>query len=301
MMPSDYTLSYIISTKNRLPFLKILFGRLLPQTLPGEEVVVVDAASTDGSRQYLEDLYAQGKIQQFISEPDQSQAHGWNKALMIARGTIIKKLIDDDVHCFNAIRKCSDFMLQNSAVDLCISNVLNGDLSDPSQISAATRLPQFEEWKSHRAKAFTFSDVSMLIRRSALSYIGLYDTQFRMIDWEYALRASYLGAGIAYYTGYNALAVHTPGNVTSGTDDVTRKREEDIGRIKYDYPGDGADISNYSKLKIWAGKTYAKLAPGEKPQSTGKEPPAGSLEDIYLSYYRTLEGQDEAAAGKFII
>jgi glycosyltransferase involved in cell wall biosynthesis len=296
-----HKLSYIISTKNRLPFLRILLGRLLPQLLPGEEIVVVDGASTDGSRQYLEDLYTKGKIHQFVSEPDQNQAHGWNKALLMANGTIIKKLIDDDVYCFNAIRKCSDLMLQNSTVDLCISNVLNGSLSDPSQIQAASRLPQFEEWKKGRAKTFTFSDVSMLIRRSALTYIGLYDTQFRMMDWEYALRASYLKAGIGYYTGFNALAVHTPGNVTSGTDAETREREAGIGRVKYGYPGDHADISNYSKLKIWAGKTYAGLTSRNTTDTPVKEQAAGSAEDVYASFYRLLEEQDNAAKGNFII
>ncbi|HWD90002.1 MAG TPA: glycosyltransferase [Mucilaginibacter sp.] len=297
----SFSLSYVISTKNRLDHLKILFAHLLPLVAADEEIVVIDGGSTDGAIEYLQKLHSEGKIHQFISEPDRNQAEGWNKALLMAKGTIIKKLIDDDVYCFTTIRKCRDFMLQNSSVDLCISNVLNGDLSKPMEVNTATRLPQFEDWKNGSAKAFTFSDVSMLIRRSSLSFIGLYDTQFRMIDWEYALRASYLKAKIAYYTGFNAMAVDTPGNVTSGTDEATRKREADIGRIKYGYPGDQAGISRYSKVKIWVGKTLAKLGSKENSARAAAEHTDANLEDIYTRYYQTLEAQHLATGGKFIV
>src|SRR5258707_2805983 len=114
MTAPDYTLSFIISTKNRLTFLKILFAHLLPVLKPDEEIVVVDSKSTDGSAEYLQDLFSSKKIHQFTSEPDKNQAHGWNKALLMAKGTIIKKLIDDDVHNISAIRECRDFMLQNT-------------------------------------------------------------------------------------------------------------------------------------------------------------------------------------------
>jgi len=293
-------LSYIIATRNRLPFLKINLERLIGQLQSGEEIVVVDGDSTDGAKEYLQQLYSDGKIHQFVSEPDKNQAHAWNKALLMAKGMIIKKLIDDDVYCFSAIRKCCDLMLQNSTIDICISDVLNGDLANPEQVNAASRLPQFEVWRSGKTKAFTFSDVSMLIRRSALSYIGLYDTQFRMLDWEYSLRASYMKANIAYYTGFNALAVHTPGNVTSGTDEATREQEAKIGRIKYGYPGDRDEISRYSELKIWAGKSLAKLSRKETAAHTAPDEITADLEDIYSMYYRRLEERDRAADGKFI-
>jgi hypothetical protein len=122
-----------------------------------------------------------------------------------------------------------------------------------------------------------------------------------MLDWEYALRASYLKAGITYYTGFNALAVHTPGNVTSGADKVTLNREAAIGKAKYGYPGDRAEISRYSKVKIWTGKTLAKLPGKESPGAVASENVTANLEDIYTRYYELLEKQDQAAGGRFII
>jgi glycosyltransferase involved in cell wall biosynthesis len=259
MSNSLYKISYIISTKNRLPFLKIIEQHILVNLYEDEEIVVVDANSTDGSKEYLQSLFNRGLINQFISEPDQNQAEGWNKALLLARGQIIKKVIDDDVFDLSAIRKCADWMIKNPEIDFCISDCLQVNLNQPENVTKASRLPIYLEWKNKDVKSFTFSDVYLLIRKSTLARFGLFDTQFRMLDWEYSLRCSYLQANIAYYTGCMALAVSTPGNVTSTSNKETLVREGKIGELKYEYAGDRAHISLYSEIKIFAGKTLNRL------------------------------------------
>ncbi|WP_295676193.1 glycosyltransferase, partial [uncultured Mucilaginibacter sp.] len=92
-----FDISYIIATRNRLPLLKITLQKLIGELQPNEEIVVVDANSNDGAKEYLQKLFDEGKIHQFVSEPDRNQAHGWNKAILMAKGTLIKKIIDDDV------------------------------------------------------------------------------------------------------------------------------------------------------------------------------------------------------------
>jgi glycosyltransferase involved in cell wall biosynthesis len=286
----NINLSYIIATRNRLPFLKIILERLMNELQQNEEIIVVDGDSTDGAREYLQQLFEEGKIQQFISEPDRNQAHGWNKALLMAKGAIIKKLTDDDVHDFAAIRKCSDFLVANPDVDVCISNHLESDLANPAKVGISGRLPQFTRWNDGLEKTFTFSDVSMLLRRSALSFLGLYDTQFKMMDWEYALRITYLEATIAYYTGCNSLAVGTPGNVTStGTKDLFMF-EEGIGKVKYGYEGDSSDISLYSKIKIRLGKIRYRLLNQETASTDLNDLPSeAELKQIYSFYYDKLD------------
>jgi glycosyltransferase involved in cell wall biosynthesis len=295
-----YTLSFIISTKNRLPFLKVLFAHLLPILNPDEEIVVVDSESTDGSKEFLQGLFASNKIHQFISEPDHNQAHGWNKALLMAKGTIIKKLIDDDVHDLSAIRKCRDFMLQHNDVDICISDMLTGDLANPDLINTASRLSYYRQWKDGVAKTFTFSDLTMLQRRSSLSLLGLYDTQFKMIDWEYSLRVTYLKAKIAYYTGYNSMSVPTPGNVSSSATKSLFLHEEQIGKIKYEYSGDKAGISFYSKIKIWIGGIRDYLKNKKAQPDTLKVPAETELMEIYAVLYQKLEEQNKKGSWEFI-
>lgn len=279
----ELALSYIIATHNRLPFLKITLGRLINELQPDEEIVVVDGNSTDGAKEYLQQLFEDGKIHQFISEPDKNQAHAWNKVTLMAKGIIIKKIIDDDVHDYRAIRKCKDLMLLHPEIDVCISNCLNTNLSNPLKIEFDSQLPQYLKWGAGNIRTFFFSDVYLLLRKSAISYIGLYDTQFKMMDWEYSLRISFLDAKIVYYTGCNSMSVHTPGNVTSTATKKLLKFEGKIGKVKYNYD-DG--ISIYSHIKIFIGKFIHSLK--TKNEIEAVIPPEDELKKIYSSYYKTL-------------
>jgi glycosyltransferase involved in cell wall biosynthesis len=285
-----YKISFVISTKNRLPFLKILNKHVFSKVTPDEEIVIVDGSSTDGSKEYLQELYNNGLIHQFISEPDINQAHGWNKALLLAKGIFIKKIIDDDVFDLPSIRQCANFMFKNPEIELCISDCLQATLAIPDDISLASRKTQFMKWKNKAIRSFSFSDVYLLIRRSSLSRLGLYDTQFRMLDWEYSLRCSYLNATIAYYVGCMALSVGTPGNITSTTSAKTLRYEGKIGMLKYDYAGDGAEITPYSKLKIFVGKSLNKLFPPPASKNTTIQ---YDLEVVYDSFYRELERRNQ--------
>lgn len=292
------TLSYVISTRNRLPFLKITLGRLLEEVQPGEEIVVVDGNSTDGSKEYLLELFSTGKIHRFVSEPDKNQAHGWNKALLLATGTVIKKIIDDDVFCFSAIRKCRDFMLKNPAVDVVISNDLASSLESYEQVQKLSRQPQFEKWKAGVVPSFTFGDVHMLIRRSTLALVGLYNTSYVMMDWEYSLRISYTKANIAYYTGYNALSVAHPQTVSSSRNAKLIEEQGKRGGIFYEYEGDAADISAWSKIKIAAG---ALLKPARRSVETHAGASTADITAVYDFYYNYLSELNNSEGFSFLL
>lgn len=297
---SAFHLSYIIATRNRLQYLKITLLMLISVLQPGEEIVVVDADSTDGAKEFLQELFDKGKINQYISEPDRNQAHGWNKAMLMAKGTIIKKIIDDDVYSFTAIRKCCDFMLQNPGVDICISNALTTILT-AGHVATNGRLKYYEAWQKSEIPCFSFSDVYMLVRKSSLSFLGLFDVQFAMMDWEYALRCSYLKAGIAYYTGYNAMSVHTPGNVTSIIDTARLKQESKIVKVKYRYAGDRSDISVYSEMKIAIGKAI-NYTPKNRPiQHAPEQVPAfNELKLLYAELYKSIADYNSTSGLHFI-
>jgi glycosyltransferase involved in cell wall biosynthesis len=287
-------LSYIIATRNRLPFLKITIEKLINELHPDEEIVVVDGNSNDGTTEYLKQLFEKGKIHQFISEPDKNQAHAWNKAMLMAKGTIIKKIIDDDVFCYQAIRECKNYMLQNPDVDVMISNDLSTSLGNYNNINKHSRLQQFEKWKKGLKPSFTFGDVHMLIRKSSLAYIGLYNTGFVMMDWEYSLRISHLKANIAYYTGYNALSVGHPQTVSSLKNNKLIDEQGKRACIFYEYAGDRAEISLWSKIKIFIGKLLYRVKAAEKIQAE----PDQDIASIYNYYYRYLL---EINSEKFLI
>jgi glycosyltransferase involved in cell wall biosynthesis len=285
-----FNLSYIIATRNRLPFLKTTLEKLIEELQSDEEIVVVDGDSTDGTKEYLQKLFDEGKIHQFVSGPDKNQAHAWNKAMLMAEGTIIKKIIDDDVFCYKAIRECKDYMLLNRAVDIVISEDLVSSLHDPKTIQKNSRLPQFEKWAKGVTPSFTFGDVHMLIRKSSLAYIGLYNTNYVMMDWEYSLRISYLKANIAYYTGYNALSVAHPQTVSSLKNSKLIGEQGKRGCVFYEYEGDGADINLWSKIKIGAGKRLKPVKTAGENQPGLPAMDINSIYNFYHNYIRELNG-----------
>jgi len=253
-----------------------------------EEIVVVDGNSSDGTKEYLESLYQQGKIHQYISEPDKNQAHAWNKALLMARGDLIKKIIDDDLFCFAAIRICKEFMLLHNSYDLCISDSLGTNMFNYQHISTHSDIGKYQDWKSGKIKSFLFGDVSLIVRKDSIPYLGIYDTSFEAMDYEFALRVSYLRAKIAYYTGFNALSVYNPvDSVSSNFSENILKLERRRSYSMYEYK---EEISRFSKVKIFVGKTLQRLKIWKRnyPPINNVTDFPSNLDEIYSFCYRYL-------------
>src|SRR3990167_8862320 len=111
-------LSYITATKNKLPYLKLGLEKVIAQKKPDEEILIADGGSTDGTREYLAELKVQGKIDYFVSEQDFGESHALNKLFLVAKGTLIKIINDDDAYYFPAIEACKEFMLAHSQIDI---------------------------------------------------------------------------------------------------------------------------------------------------------------------------------------
>ncbi len=122
-MNQNITLSYVLTTFNKLEYLKIVIGDLISNCKGDEEIIVTDGGSTDGSKDFLESLYNDGKIHQFISEKDSGEAHGFNKGILMANGIIIKLITDDDVFNYTVIKNCKNYLLKNSEIDILVCNL----------------------------------------------------------------------------------------------------------------------------------------------------------------------------------
>ena len=197
-------LSYIITTKNKINYLPIVINNLTKNIQPDEEIVVVDANSSDGTKEYLISLYNNGIIQKFISEPDHAQAHGCNKALLMAEGKLLKIINDDDMFYYEGIRKCKKFMLENPEFDLIGMDGAGADFRN-NNLSYFPSYPEYinsyNKWKTEKTP-FSFCDLGLMIRKSSLSYLGLFNPAYIRLDAEFTFRASSLPkTKIAWYTG----------------------------------------------------------------------------------------------------
>jgi hypothetical protein len=185
-------LSYLLTTRNKLPFLREVVTRLVAQRQPDDEIIAIDAASTDGSAEFLRELHDQGAIQRFASESDRGEAHGYNKALMMARGELIKFITDDDAFHWTGLRACREFMLAHPAVDALGSNVGHVILERPEHLVEVTAYG--EEFG-----------------RRQLPLAGLLCTGCVQVDFEYTLRITRL-LNVAWWTGVAAVRIDNPGS-----------------------------------------------------------------------------------------
>lgn len=86
--------SVIVATRNALEVLPRCIGSFQSQSFQAKEVIVVDAASTDGTRDYLASI--KSTVNHWISEPDYGIADAWNKGLRMATGEWVIFLGADD-------------------------------------------------------------------------------------------------------------------------------------------------------------------------------------------------------------
>lgn len=226
---SEIKLSYVITTRNKLLYLKEVMKRLLENVQADEEIVVADGESTDGTVEYLKDLYEQGKIHQFISEPDKGEAHGYNKCLLMARGELIKIITDDDTFYYPEIQKCKHFMLKNRDMDVVSGNTAGISLEQPNRASLLTECENnYRDWQTNGDSVW-FIGLPLMIRRSSLSLTGLFFTGFIQVDTEYSLRITSLKhVNIAWNTALLAIRIDNPNsNFRSFSQDEKSFEERD--------------------------------------------------------------------------
>jgi glycosyltransferase involved in cell wall biosynthesis len=232
---SDIKLSYVITTFNKLPYLKEVMRTLLLNKKIDEEIVVADGGSTDGTIEFLKDLTSQGKIDQFISEKDRGEAHGFNKTILMARGVLIKILSDDDVYYYPAIEECRTFMEQNKTIDALVGN-------NATTFSTVMDIPllnsemqsEFEKWASGINATFYCNGLSLMIRKSSVSLLGLFNTRFLCVDLEYTIRTGGI-ANYAFATKFLVTRIINPNS--NGARYAERCKEERLQLCRmYNYP-----------------------------------------------------------------
>jgi glycosyltransferase involved in cell wall biosynthesis len=225
-------LSYVVTTYNKLPFLKECMHRLVVNKKTDEEIIVVDGGSSDGSQQFLERLFQDQKIDQFLSEKDCGEAHGWNKALLMAKGDLIKIITDDDLFNYEGIIYCREFMETHMDIDILVSCVLNvHDFAEYSYsvIGSVTNPKQFELYR----KPVNTCGLGILLRKSSIPLLGLMNPSVVRVDYEYLVRVFYGATNIAVYT--SPLAVRL-GNSQSNSHKFAQRMDIEKKLITNYYP-----------------------------------------------------------------
>jgi glycosyltransferase involved in cell wall biosynthesis len=227
-------LSYVITTYNKLPYLKEVMRLLLLNKKIDEEIVVADGGSTDGTVEFLDGLFKEGGINQFVSEKDKGEAHGYNKTFLMARGDLIKVITDDDVFYYPAIEACRNYMEENPSIDLMTgmaAMVLMGSFTPIQPIQEF--FEEYKKWEQGKIDRFYSNGLALLLRKSSMPLLGLFSNEITYVDIEYILRVS-KWANIAFCNQCIAVRIT---NVQSKGFVQTNSKEEVIKLFNfYNYP-----------------------------------------------------------------
>ena len=199
-MSNGIRLTYALTTRNKLAFLKGVLAQLVTSMEADEEIVVADGGSTDGTVEFLQSQYRAGWIHQLVSAPDRGEAHGMNRAFLLARGELIKVVTDDDSYHWPGIRECKDFMLKHPEIDALGTEGAGTTWESEDPFDPSSSHVDFREWLLQHTP-FSFCGLGLMIRRDSLALVGLFNTAFVRVDHEFTLRLTSGPANLAWYTG----------------------------------------------------------------------------------------------------
>lgn len=210
---NEIRLSYLMTTRNKLPYLKEVLTKLTESKKNDEEIIIADGASTDGTKEYLQSLKQKALIDHYISEPDSGEAHGLNKLFLMAKGEVMTIITDDDVFHFPTIQIAKHFMLENPEIDLLGTNGGSKDQLPNSNVRPFLYESNYLEWQKKHTP-FSSCGVGLFFRRSSIPLLGLWNTSFKQLDAEFMFRNTFGKTNIAWYTGHTFVNISNPQSTT---------------------------------------------------------------------------------------
>src|SRR5436190_17183838 len=128
MEPAPPKISVLMSVRNGLPYLKETVPSILGQTFEDFEFVIVDNASTDGTREYLKEINTiTGRIRLLLNERDLGHSGGLNRGLHACRAEWIARIDADDLALPDRLERQLGFVEDHPDVKVtsCLAYYIN--------------------------------------------------------------------------------------------------------------------------------------------------------------------------------
>lgn len=206
------TISVIIPTCNAGEYLQPLLSRFREQTLPPDEILVVDSASTDGTAALAQSLGAR-----IVSIPRESFDHGGTRhmAAMEARGDILLFLTQDAMPADDSYIRNLVAPFQDDTVAAVGGRQVAREDARPfeKEVRAFNYPEENRVWDASAieekgVKAFFISDVCAAYRRSAYEAVGGFRRPL-MTNEDMLMAAALLDAGFKLAYQAEAAVYHS--------------------------------------------------------------------------------------------
>ena len=108
--------SIITPSFNQAEYIEETINSVLDQDYPNIEYIIIDGASTDGSKEIIEKY--KDRINFWVSEPDEGQTDAINKGFSQANGDIFAWLNSDDTYEPQAVTEAVAYLQSHPEVGL---------------------------------------------------------------------------------------------------------------------------------------------------------------------------------------
>lgn len=177
---NETPVSAVITTHNRKDFLQKAINSVLGQTYPNIELIVVDDASDDGTKELMEKLAEQKGIKYIRIEKEDSRGGNYarNQGILASTGEYVAFLDDDDEWLKEKIQKQVAVMDKNPDVGVVsCGRIFEYDLKRRVPQDLSKRMEGDLSQRIWERIAFTTSEI--LVRRELLIQVGMFDEDLR--------------------------------------------------------------------------------------------------------------------------
>jgi glycosyltransferase involved in cell wall biosynthesis len=187
------SISVVIPAYNASRYIAETIESVLQQTLPADEVLVLDDGSTDETASIAEQF---GPPVRVIRRPNSRVAATRNAGIQEAVSEWIGFIDADDLWESSKLERQMEELSRHPGADVCYTGRrLLIQNEETAQLGEVVRVPPAAQIRESLFRQTSFLPSSVLIRRSTVMAVGWFDTQCTYVeDWDLWLRLLHWGA-----------------------------------------------------------------------------------------------------------
>lgn len=230
--------SVVICTFNRADLLPKAVGSVLSQSFSDFEIIIIDDASTDSTREVVGALLVKDKrIRYFLNDNNLGIAKSRNKGVSLSNSEYVSMLDSDDYWIDdNKLLKQVRYLDDNSDVSL-IGTAISLVNSYGLEIKKDVYHVDDKSIRANMLRKNQFSQSSVLFRKNVFDNVGGYDVGLRVCeDYDLWLRmgADYKLANLSDVCV--AYLIHSNGVSKSRRQEIVSTTDLILEKYKYNYP-----------------------------------------------------------------
>ena len=188
------TVTVLMAVRNGMPYVEEAVESVLRQTFRDFELVIVEDASTDGTRERLQ-AFTDPRIRLVCNDSQQGQTRSLNRGLALAKGLTVARIDADDICLPERLKTQVRFLDRNPAISVVASRWIG---LSPSGKPLGTRGNVLSDDGSFLGRLLLgdcpLYHTTVMFRKEAVEQAGGYDAAFKIgQDYDLWARMAVLG------------------------------------------------------------------------------------------------------------